>query len=268
VRDAPKQRGLQRRASQLEAMLWGSRSRKQNADSQDVSRNIYAKDVWFSWRNMKTGTAETPVLRGVSLNVKPGEFVILVGGNGSGKSTLLRTLRQLYLPDAGAVSVPTPSALVFQDAGSCLMLPTVAADLMFSMPDSVETADMPDKVSAHLDAVGLRGFENRSCAGLSGGERQRVAVASALAMEPKAMMFDETTASMDQESRRLIVRMVRERVADAQQTPVLWVTHLLEEIEYADRVVILDRGEITHDLPPHKVRRVLSSLRENRVFWN
>eukprot|EP00183_Erythrolobus_madagascarensis_P005556 CAMPEP_0185843966 /NCGR_PEP_ID=MMETSP1354-20130828/310_1 /TAXON_ID=708628 /ORGANISM="Erythrolobus madagascarensis, Strain CCMP3276" /LENGTH=328 /DNA_ID=CAMNT_0028543565 /DNA_START=53 /DNA_END=1039 /DNA_ORIENTATION=+ len=237
-------------------------------ESEANKEHIIAEDVWFSWRNVRTGKPETPVLRGVSLNVRPGEFVMLVGGNGSGKSTLLKTLREIYVPDAGRISVPHRTALVFQNAGATLMLPSVAADLMLGMPESVETKDMPDKVAANLEAVGLRGYENRRCASLSGGERQRIALASALAMEPDAMMFDEMTASMDQQTREYIVRMIRERVVEGRKAPVLWVTHLLEEINYADRVVVLDKGVITHDGPPTKMKSVLVSLRKNRAFWS
>mmetsp|Transcript_8809 Transcript_8809/g.15880 ORF Transcript_8809/g.15880 Transcript_8809/m.15880 type:complete len:295 (-) Transcript_8809:580-1464(-) len=229
---------------------------------------ISMENVFFSWRDGKTGKISTPVLRDVSLQVFAGELVMMVGGNGSGKSTLLKLLKHLYFPDSGRITVPKRTTIVLQNAGSSLLMPSVGTEILASLPPTTEEKDLSSQMNYFLRSVRIPGYANRHCADLSGGERQRVAVASALAAQSPAMLCDEVTASMDSASRRHIVKLFRNEVVDEKKTAVLWVTHLLEELEYADRVIVLDKGAVTHDTTPEQLSSVLADLKRERVFWN
>jgi len=146
---------------------------------------IHASNVWFRWRN-----SNKVALRGISLHVRPGSWTMLLGPNGCGKSTLIQVLGNLFLPDMGVVEVEAPMAIVFQDPATQMFMPTVGADVMMRCGD-------PNLARAALRRVRMEPFWAHSPRRLSGGQKQRVVVASALSTNPKVILFDEATASMD-----------------------------------------------------------------------
>jgi energy-coupling factor transporter ATP-binding protein EcfA2 len=167
------------------------------------------------------------VLAGVSLHVQPGRLAMLVGPNGSGKSTLLRVLRGILLPDRGSVRVAAPAAFVFQDANTQLFMPSVDINIAMSVPEmqQLHPRGNPPLTAALLhariaealrqvDLVPVQDFMHVLVRELSGGQKQRVAVAAALAMRPRVMLFDEVTASMDAENRARLVSIIPNIIVD------------------------------------------------------
>lgn len=181
---------------------------------------ICARHLSFWWPDGRAGLTD------VNLHIHPGELAMIVGPNGCGKSTLLRCLRGLLLPDAGDVSLERPAAYVYQNPNLQIVMPSIGADLAMSVPGG---KDLPDavlrvEVLAALRSIGLEPAEEflrLSSHRLSGGQRQRVAVAGALAMKPKTILFDEVTASMDSENKQELVTRVR-RIVTEQNLAALW----------------------------------------------
>jgi energy-coupling factor transport system ATP-binding protein len=216
-------------------------------------------DVAFSYPG-----AAGPALRGVSLVLRAGELVALLGGNGSGKSTLARLCDGLLLPSAGRVvvdgmdtsdeattwEVRSRVGLVLQDPEDQIVGTVVEEDVAFGPENlGVPRAELRRRVDAALAAVGLTGFERREPHLLSEGQKQRLAIAGALALEPAYLVLDEPVAMLDPRGRRDVLDVVERLVRD-EGRGVLHVTHRLEDVASADRAVVLTAGEVAFDGPP------------------
>ena len=193
--------------------------------------------------------ADTHALRDASLRVKRGTLHMLVGANGSGKSTLLRACAGLLRREGrdvrvtGSVLVAAPSAFVFQNPDHQIILPSVGADVAFGVARlGLSCEEIATRVEASLSAVGLQGFGLRPVHTLSGGQKQRCAIAGALAEHPTVLLCDELTSFLDPSDQFSVVRSMRAVVDGPSKLTVLWVTHRLEELEFADRVTCLDNG--------------------------
>lgn len=211
-------------------------------------------------------------LRGVSLTVEPGEFVVLTGPNGAGKSTLLRHCNGLAEPDAGRVRVDghdpsrEPIAVratvgtVFQRPRDQLVAARVGDDVAFGPENlGLDRAAIDRRVRASLATVGMTDRREERVTELSGGERARVALAGALAMDPSYLVLDEPFAGLDDPTRRGVLRDVRAMVADG--VGVLLATHDLRDLlDPADRVVVLDDGRVVADDAPSAVRDRLAGF--------
>jgi biotin transport system ATP-binding protein len=203
-----------------------------------------------------------PALDGVTLEIPDGEFLILAGPNGAGKSTLVRHFNGLCEPDSGTLTVNgravaehpvaarTAVGMVFQTPRDCFVAATIGADVAFGPENLGLSHDEIDRrVQSALDAVRMTGREDERIDRLSGGEQARVAVAGALAMEPDHLVLDEPFAGLDAAARETLV----ERLAALKDagTGVIAVTHdLRDAIDLADRVVVLQDGQIVVDAPP------------------
>ena len=200
-------------------------------------------------------------LDGVTLAVRPGEFVALLGPNGAGKTTLFQLLSGLFMPDAGQVEVlghdmrrdPVPAlaslGIVFQQTTLDPEL-SVAANLLFhaglhGMPRGIAKA----RIGAELQRIDLADRAKDRVRTLSGGNRRRVELARALLHAPRILLMDEPTVGLDPASRRDLIRLVR-KVRDEQGIAILWATHLCEEAASTDRVVVLHRGKVLRDTTP------------------
>ncbi|KAI3424112.1 hypothetical protein D9Q98_009473 [Chlorella vulgaris] len=226
------------------------------------------------------------VLDGVCLEVPRGSFHMLLGANGCGKSTLLRVVAGLFQPEAGTVQVDAPCAVVFQNPDHQVVMPSVGADVAFGLgryalaPEAVQSL-----VRDSLARVGLDGFAERPAASLSGGQKQRVAIAGALAECPRVLLLDELTTFLDYEDQENVLQCVRGIVdssrseaaaaaaaasrrngspdalpPSAEGVTALWVTHRLEELQYADSVSYMDGGRIVFSGSPEKMRRYMRRL--------
>jgi energy-coupling factor transport system ATP-binding protein len=196
-------------------------------------------------------------LKGVSLSVEPGEVLGVIGGTGSGKSTLVQHLNLLLRPTEGRVLIDGEDALsldraelrrrvglVFQSPEQALFAPTVEEDVAFA-PQRLGLGEdeVRERVRETLDLLGAGHLAARSPFALSGGEKRRVAIAGVLAMSPEVLVLDEPTAGLDPHARSELIGLV-ERLKGSGMTVVL-VSHDLDEVaEVADRVCVLDGGEV------------------------
>lgn len=186
---------------------------------------IAVDNVNFWWANGRIA------LQDVSLKVAPGELTMLVGENGCGKSTLLRVIRGLLEPSSGTVRLKTPCAFVHQNPDIQIILPSIGSDIAASVPKGPNTSarDIRDQVFEVMEAVGLTppaDYIRLSSHRLSGGQRQRAVVASALAMKPSTILFDEVTASMDPVNKAELVSRVRKIVSE-RRIAALWYVHFV-----------------------------------------
>lgn len=224
---------------------------------------ISFRDASFAYEGAPDGAFAFSHL---NLDIEPGSFVCIVGENGSGKSTLARHIDALLIPTAGEVLVEgrstrdaaqttrirTTVGLVFQNPDDQLVASIVEDDVAFG-PENLGIApdEIARRITRALSLVGLAGYEKREVHTLSGGQKQRLAIAGALACEPRILVLDEPTAMLDPRG-RLMVMDVIERVRQSGTTAVL-ITHFMEEAARADRVVALHRGAICLDGTPAEV---------------
>jgi energy-coupling factor transport system ATP-binding protein len=220
------------------------------------------------------GSAQ-PALSEVSLDLRQGEYVGVVGPNGGGKSTLVRLLNGLLRPDSGRVLVSgrDPATepfevrkhlgVLFQNPENGLVAPFVEDDVAFGLENlGVPREEMRDRVARAVRAVDLEGYERREPHTLSGGEKQRVALAGLLAVEPEILVLDEPTSMLDAAGRREVL----EHLDDLRsEKTVLHVTHHLEELLDADRILVLNGGELVADEPPERFFSNADLLQENRL---
>lgn len=200
------------------------------------------------------------VLHDVSFSIRPGEFVALLGPNGAGKTTLFQILTGLYATDGGIVSVAGhamqgakawPAALgelgvVFQQPALDLDL-SVEANLVFHAAlHGLEPKSARLRLRALLERFGLSDRAGEQCRKLSGGTRRKVELARALLSSPRVLLMDEATVGLDPASRVQLLADVRASCAEERRA-VLWATHLTDEAEQADRVIVLHQGTVRYD---------------------
>ena len=213
---------------------------------------IRLKDVVFQYEG-----SERPAVDGVCLDVQAGEFLAVLGRNGSGKSTLARLLNALLIPTSGTVEVdglvatednPYPvrevCGMVFQNPDNQIVATVVEEDCAFGLENrGVPSEEIRRRVDEALSEVGMRERALSSPSMLSGGQKQRVAIAGVLAMRPKIIVFDESTAMLDPIGRRDVFRLAR-RINREEGITVIWITHFMEEAVQADRVVVMEDGKV------------------------
>ncbi len=220
---------------------------------------------------------QDPVLKDCSLRIPRGQLWMLLGPNGSGKSTLVQLMagvarwpsqggdiagipnysHHLDPHNRGQLRVMPPIGVVFQNPDHQLVMPTVGADVAFGLAtEPIPLLDIRWRVEDALSKVGLLEMLRRPIHSLSGGQKQRVAVAGALARRCQVLLLDEPTALLDPQSQRELIAQVRQLV-DREGLTVLWITHRLEELDWADGAVLLAEGQIRAQGSPAEVRRAL-----------
>jgi len=230
-------------------------------------------------RSLTKRYGERAALSNLSLSLEAGQFVALLGPNGAGKSTLFQVLTGLFVADEGEVSVAGESlrtaavkalrhiGVVFQQMSLDLDL-SVRRNLKFhadlhGLPGSVAR----ERIAAGCDALGTTPDLDRTVRELSGGNRRKVELVRALLHRPRVLLMDEPTVGLDPKSRRDLLAAVRADVA-ARQTTVLWATHLVEEAEQADRVVVLHKGTLRASGTPSEVAAQLGGPQLEEAFIN
>lgn len=221
---------------------------------------------------------EVMALRGVSFDVEQGEFISLIGSNGSGKSTLARLLNGLYLPDEGEVIVNGKSTLtakhkdmfdirrtvgvVFQNPDNQMVASIIEDDVAFGPENlGLPSAEIKERVEWALDRVGMSEYRKGTPFRLSGGQKQRIAIAGVLALMPRVMVLDESTAMLDPRGRKEVMDTVR-RIREKEGMTVIMITHFPDEAALADRVIALSEGRVVIDADAHRALSDVETLRQ------
>ena len=235
-----------------------------------MESQIMVRDVVFHY----PGQSE-PALNGLSLDVYKGEWLAIVGHNGSGKSTLTKLWNGLLIPEKGEVRVETldPSnaadvwdvrtriGVVFQNPDNQFVGATVRDDVAFSLENmGLPRQEMVRRIDDSLARVGLSELADREPHQLSGGQKQRVAIAAALAMRPRVLVLDEATSMLDPIGRQEVLQTVRQLVSEGMT--VVAITHELDEVLFADRIIALSKGKIAMTGTPEDVFQHPDTLRD------
>ena len=219
---------------------------------------IDIKNASYSYPN-----CENNVINNLSLSVNEGEFLCVLGENGSGKSTLSRLINGLLLPTVGDVTVFDMNTkdkklayeirkqvgMVFQNPDNQMVATIVEDDVAFGPENiGVKREEIEDRINFALDAVNMQKFRRVAGQKLSGGQKQRVAIAGALAVMPKILILDESTAMLDPLGREEVLNVVKS--LNKSGMTVILITHYMDEAVSADRVVVLKKGEIALEGKP------------------
>ena len=236
---------------------------------------IETKDLTYTYPAPE-GETNPPALRGVSVTIEKGSFTVVLGHNGSGKSTFAKHLNAVLLPCGGAVYVEgmdtrdermlleirRRTGMVFQNPDNQIVANVVEEDVAFGPENlGVPTAEIRRRVDDALAAVGMEQFARHAPHLLSGGQKQRIAIAGILAMEPECIVLDEATAMLDPAGRREVIDTVL-RLNRERGITVVLITHHMAEAESADRVIVMNDGQVTMDGAPHDVFAQVDRLHE------
>jgi len=205
------------------------------------SEKLIFEDVHFAWQDKKDF-----VIKDCSFSLSEPGLWMLVGENGCGKSTLLKLIKGILQPTYGYIKRPSSLSLVFQNPDHQILMPTCGSELILNMNGNFSKRIIDEKVKYSLNSVGLQGFWKRPIHTLSGGQKQRLAIASALINESNFILMDEPTSLLDQLSRKKILDIIKSLI---QKKPypitVLWITHRLDELVYADKVSVMKMGKLS-----------------------
>ncbi len=228
---------------------------------------IDTKDLSFTYTDEEN---PQPVLHEMSISVQPGEFVAILGRNGSGKSTFAKLLNLILEPSGGTVTIdgkqirPDLSeeeiialrkcvGMVFQNPDNQLVATVVEEDVAFG-PENLGVApeEIRRRVDEALAAVGMTEYATHAPHKLSGGQKQRIAIAGVIAMLPRCIIFDESTAMLDPRGRTEVMSTI-EQLNKERGITVLLITHNMDEAVRADRVVVIDGGRALLEGSPRQV---------------
>lgn len=212
----------------------------------------------------------------LSFEINKGEFIAVLGHNGSGKSTLAKLINAILVPGEGCIEVDgidtrkpemvweirQRAGMVFQNPDNQIVHNIVEEDVGFGPENlGVPTAEIWERVNDSLKKVGMYEHRKESPNNLSGGQKQRVAIAGVLAMKPKCIIFDESTAMLDPVGRREVLKAVHE-INKKEEITILWVTHYMDEVTEADRVLVMNHGKAAMQGTPKQVFAEAEKLQE------
>ena len=221
-----------------------------------------------------TGTVRA--ISGVDLEVQQGQFIAILGHNGSGKSTLAKHLNALLFPTEGTVwvdgmdtkdsehlwEIRREAGMVFQNPDNQIIAQVVEEDVGFGPENiGVPTQEIWKRVEESLAAVGMLEHRKKSPNRLSGGQKQRVSIAGVIAMEPKCIVFDEPTAMLDPSGRREVIKAAMKLNREKGITIIL-ITHYMEEAIDADRIFVMDQGEVAMQGTPREIFSQVDRMKE------
>ncbi len=243
---------------------------------------IKARDVVFEYQKYdeEGNVCETKrAVDGVALDVKKGDFVAILGHNGSGKSTLAKHINALLLPNEGEVwvagmntkeedlvwDIRQSAGMVFQNPDNQIIGTVVEEDVGFGPENmGVPTEEIWVRVEEALKAVGMYKYRKHSPNRLSGGQKQRVAIAGIVAMHPQCIVLDEPTAMLDPNGRKEVIRAVR-ALNMVEDITVLLITHYMEEVVHADKVIVMDEGKVVMQGTPKEIFSRVEELKSYRL---
>ena len=222
-------------------------------------------------------------VKDLSLRVEEGEFIAILGHNGSGKSTTAKLMNAILKPSSGKIyicgkdmsdekitdgdiyEVRKNVGMVFQNPDNQIIGQIVEEDVGFGPENmGIETKEIWQRVEESLKAVGMYEFRKFSPNKLSGGQKQRVSIAGVIAMHPKCIVLDEPTAMLDPQGRKEVIRAIR-ALNDVEKITVILITHYMEEVIYADKVYVMDKGKVTLQGTPREVFSKVDELKALRL---
>ena len=243
---------------------------------------IEAKNLVFEYiRRDEEGNVDGIIraVDGVTLDIQPGDFVAILGHNGSGKSTIAKQINAILVPTEGYLyvdgkdvsdpdklwDVRQAAGMVFQNPDNQIIASVVEEDVAFGPENlGVPTEDIWVRVEESLRAVGMLEYRTHSPNKLSGGQKQRVAIAGIMAMKPKCIVLDEPTAMLDPSGRREVIKTLHE-LNEKENVTVLLITHYMDEVINADKVIVMDDGKIVMQGTPKEVFSRVEELKEHRL---
>ena len=222
---------------------------------------IELENVSFSYDN------KIDVIKNLSLSISEGEYVAVIGHNGSGKSTLAKLFNGLVKAQKGSVKVDGFNCddkkqvfevrkrvgVVFQNPDNQLIASIVEDDIAFGPENlGVKREEIGERIDFALSAVGMQKYRKSSPTRLSGGQKQRIAIAGVLALRPKVLVLDESTAMLDPQGRKEVLEVAK-KLNNEQNTTIINITHYMDEVVSADRVLVLNQGEIVLSGSPREI---------------
>ncbi|MBS4899442.1 MAG: energy-coupling factor transporter ATPase [Clostridiales bacterium] len=243
---------------------------------------ISAENIIFEYENRdEEGNELEPfrALDGVSMEVRQGEFIAVLGHNGSGKSTFAKHLNALLLPGQGRVyidkmdtcdpantlKIREKAGMVFQNPDNQLVASVIEEEVAFGPENlGIEPSEIVSRVDNALKAVGMTAYKENSPNRLSGGQKQRIAIAGILAMLPKCIILDEPTAMLDPKGRKDVLSVLHE-LNKKEGVTIILITHNMEEVIDSDRVFVMDKGKVVMNGSPREVFSRVEELQELRL---
>ena len=206
-------------------------------------------------------------LDGINLSIEEGEFVCILGRNGSGKSTFAKCLNALILPTEGdvlingmntkdetkTIEIRKNIGMAFQNPDNQIVASIVEEDIAFGMENLCIDSDTMDKrINESLECLGIKDLRYSVTSKLSGGQKQKVSIAGILSMKSKILVLDEPTSMIDKNGRKDLIDRVKRLNKDEKITVIL-ISHYIDEISYADRVIVFNNGKVTMDDTPNNI---------------
>ena len=260
-------------------MLYIEGMKKEESLQQNI---VKTQGLSFDYiRRDENGNVEgiTRAVDHVDMEIKQGDFIAILGHNGSGKSTFAKHLNVLLYPTEGTVwvdgkdtnvdenllDIRKTAGMVFQNPDNQIIAQVVEEDVGFGPENmGVPTGEIWQRVEESLKAVGMYEYRKASPNKLSGGQKQRISIAGVLAMHPKCIVLDEPTAMLDPQGRKEVIRAVR-ALNDVEKITVILITHYMDEVIHADRVYVMDQGQIAMQGTPREIFSNVPALKALRL---
>ncbi|HKL79335.1 MAG TPA: energy-coupling factor transporter ATPase [Mobilitalea sp.] len=243
---------------------------------------IKVEDLAFEYiRRDEDGNVESisRAIDGVSLEVEKGDFIAILGANGSGKSTMAKHINAILYPTEGSVwvnglntsdeqnlwEIRQTAGMVFQNPDNQIIATVVEEDVGFGPENlGIPTEEIWVRVEESLKAVGMLEYRDMSPNKLSGGQKQRVAIAGIMAMKPQCIVLDEPTAMLDPNGRQEVISTIRS-LNQKEKVTVLLITHHMDEVIHADKVIVMDQGRIVMQGTPREVFSRVQEIKRYRL---
>ncbi len=240
---------------------------------------IKAENLAFEYYNYDdNGQVKDTItaLNHINVEVKEGEFLVILGHNGSGKSTFAKHLNGILSPKEGTLVISGIDAtdkenvwdirkqvgMVFQNPDNQIVATIIEEDVAFGPENlGVEPTEIRQRVDEALETVGMSEYKRRSPNQLSGGQKQRIAIAGVIAMQPKCIVFDESTAMLDPIGRRQVMRTM-EKLNKEHGITIIHITHYMQEAIIADRIVVMDKGQVILQGTPKEVFKEVKKIKD------